>query len=157
MRETSAQYVIQRSAESSRPSWPAGWRRTDLTTACLSIRNGERASGRAARPGACVGLAGQRDEQPCSQPQSWCKLADGDLQTRTFQSLEGGGRNQREFGDTREQIYALLIRISNFNGNEKPPCPRNPLPPWHAARINTQFILSKWINYLTCRAALIII
>lgn len=45
MRETSARYVIQRSAESSRPSWPAVWRRTDLTTALISIRNRERAGG----------------------------------------------------------------------------------------------------------------
>lgn len=56
---------------------------------------------------------------------------DANLLTETCRlaGLEGGGWNQREFGDTREQIYALLMRISNFNGNEKPPCPRNPPRP----------------------------
>ena len=52
-----------------------------------------------------------------------------------------------------KQIYALLICISNSNSNEKA-CV---LTPRHAARINTQFILSKWITYLICAGAVIII
>lgn len=54
----------------------------------------------------------------------------------------------------REQIYALLIRISNFE-----PLMKTAPPPWRPRRpwINTQFIASKRIDCLTCRAALIII
>lgn len=52
-----------------------------------------------------------------------------------------------------KQIYALLICISNSNSNEKA-CV---LTARHAPRINTQFILSKWITYLICAGAVIII
>lgn len=155
MRETSAQYVIQRSAESARPSRPAGWRRTDLTTALLSIRNGERAGG-SSRGLAWVSLANVMNNlarnlnHDANLLTETCRLA----RFRVWRegvgisaSLETRGSRFTPFWS----VSATLTVMKNPRVLATPPSLR------HAARINTQFILSKWINYLTCRAALIII
>lgn len=87
-----------------------------------------------------VEFAHLHDEQPCLQPYSQRKLTD--FSTVLLNSTKTYGRR-----------FTLFLSVSASLTEIKSLCPRTR----HAAWMNTQFILSKWITYLICKGAVIII